>query len=388
MSMPSLNLWPQMRSLYCEQVLLFLIVSLLLFGWVAVTSASMEVALNYNFEALHYFKRHLAFMVVGVLGALLMLRIPLAFWELRGWILLPVTLFLLLLVLIPGVGYEVNGAQRWIRLGPVNFQISELAKITYLIYLAGYLVRHQASVQQSWSGFMKPLILLFGIVVLILAQPDFGGVLVLVAATMGVIFLSGVRLSQLILVGAVVLFLGSLLIVFEPYRWQRILAFRDPWADPYNGSYQLTQSLIALGRGDWFGIGLGGSLQKLLYLPEAHTDFIFAVICEELGVIGGIFLGGVFAALVATLFRVGRTAETLGKFFGAYLSYGVGMLIGMQFLINIGVNTGLLPTKGLTLPLISYGGSSLVFTMIALGLVYRVQIENRQAMGWPKKKGF
>lgn len=376
-----------LKKIPTEYVFLLLVVALLLFGWVAVTSASMEVALNYQLSALHYFKRHLVFMLVGVAMSFFVMQIPLRFWQEKGWVLLPITFVLLIWVLIPGLGYEVNGAQRWIRLGKINLQISELAKMAYLMYLAGYLVRHPVAIQHSWAGLLKPLMILLGLLVLILGQPDFGTVLVLSVSVIGVIFLSGARLNQLLIIGCILLAIATLLVVFEPYRLQRILAFRDPWADPYNSSYQLTQSLIAFGRGNWFGLGLGGSVQKLLFLPEAHTDFIFAVICEELGVLGGLVVGMAFMMLVMVIFKIGMTAERLKHAFGAYLCYGVALMIGLQFLINIGVNLGLLPTKGLTLPLISYGGSSLVLTLIGLGLVHRTQIENRRELGWPRSFG-
>lgn len=377
------SLWSHW-GLYAEHVLLLSVMSLLVWGLIAVTSASMEVAFVNQHDALFYFKRQVGYLIGGALLMVLVMRTPLKTWRQYGWIALPICLLLLGLVLIPGIGHEVNGARRWIRLGPINLQVTELMKLAYLLYLAGYLVRHQQTVQQQWQGFLKPLGILIVAVALILLQPDFGAVMVLFLMALGMVFLSGVRLEQFMLALAVVAAIAALLVIFEPYRMQRMLSFRDPWADPQGRSYQLVQSLIAFGRGNWFGIGLGNGIQKLFYLPEAHTDFIFAVICEELGIIGGILLVLLMLCCVCTVLVIGRTAEQLENFFGAYLSYGVGLLIGIQLLVNIGVNTGLLPTKGLTLPFISYGGSSLLVMMMAVALVYRVQVENRQKLGWPK----
>jgi cell division protein FtsW len=385
LSVPSarISIWSDW-GLYAEHVLLLSVIGLLVWGLVAVTSASMEVAFVNQHDALFYFKRQLSYLAVGVVLMWLVIRTPLKTWQQYGWIALPICLLLLALVLIPGIGHEVNGSRRWIRLGPMNMQVTELMKGAYLLYLAGYLVRHQQTVQQQWQGFLKPLGILMVAVLMILLQPDFGAVMVLFLMGLGMVFMSGVRLGQFMLALGVVVALGTLLVIFEPYRMQRVLSFRDPWADPLGRSYQLVQSLIAFGRGNWFGLGLGNGVQKLFYLPEAHTDFIFAVICEELGIIGGVLLVLLMLCCVCTIFVIGRTAEQLEKFFGAYLSYGVGLLIGIQLLVNIGVNTGLLPTKGLTLPFISYGGSSLLVMMMAVALVYRVQMENRQMIGWPR----
>ena len=377
------SLWSQW-GLYAEHVLLLSVTGLLVWGLIAVTSASMEVAFVNQHDALFYFKRQLGYLFGGAILMAIILRTPLKTWRQYSWVALPICVLLLILVLIPGIGHEVNGSRRWIRLGPMNMQVTELMKLAYLLYLAGYLVRHQRMVQQQWQGFLNPLGILALAVFLILLQPDFGAVMVLFLMGLGMVFMSGVRLGQFMLALAVVGILGAMLVMFEPYRMQRVLSFRDPWADPLGHSYQLVQSLIAFGRGNWFGIGLGNGIQKLFYLPEAHTDFIFAVICEELGIIGGILLVLLMLCCVCTVFVIGRTAEQLENFFGAYLSYGVGLLIGIQLLVNIGVNTGLLPTKGLTLPFISYGGSSLLVMMMAVALVYRVQMENRQMLGWPK----
>lgn len=377
------SIWSR-YGLYSEHVLLISSLALLMWGLIAVTSASMEVAFVKQHDGLFYFKRHLLYLGIGALLMLLVIRTPLKIWQQYGWIALPVCGLLLMLVLIPGIGHQVNGSRRWIQLGPFNIQVTELTKGAYLLYLSGYLVRHQQSVQQRWQGFLTPLIVLMSAAFFILLQPDFGAVLVLFLMALGLVFMSGVRLGQFFLALGVVSMLGIGLVVSVKYRMKRVLSFQDPWADPSNTGYQLVNSLIAFGRGDWFGVGLGNSVQKLFYLPEAHTDFIFAVICEELGIIGGVLLVLLMLSCVCTMFAIGRTAEQLERFFGAYLSYGVGLLIGIQLLVNIGVNTGLLPTKGLTLPFISYGGSSLLVMMMGVGLVYRVQMENRQLLGWPK----
>jgi len=351
---------------------------LLFFGLIMVTSASMEVVSEKFGDPLFHFYRQGAFLVAGIIGFLITLKIPTRFWQEFGWVLLVLAFLLLVAVLVPGIGREVNGSNRWIGFGSINLQASEIAKIFVLIYLAGYLVRRQTEVRSQWSGFLKPMIVLALMIVLLLAEPDFGAVVVLMGASLGMIFLAGVRLQQFIILLSGCLSAMAIMAVSQSYRMQRLVTFTDPWADQFGSGYQLTQSLIAFGRGDLFGMGLGNSVQKLFYLPEAHTDFVFAVIAEEFGVVGAVFTVCLYLLLTLRALEIGRFANMAGLQFQAYLAYGLGLLLGGQALINIGVNIGLLPTKGLTLPLLSYGGSSLLAVCFVVGLLLRIDYETRE----------
>ncbi len=304
-------------------------------------------------------------------------------WERSSGALLIFAYLLLALVLLPGVGKTVNGSTRWIHLGPVNIQVSEIVKVCALMFVSGYLVRRLDEVRTSFWGFMKPVMVLSVMVLLLLKQPDFGAVVVIMTAVFAMLFLAGVRLSQFLLVTFGSAGLAYLMVASSEYRWQRIMGYIDPWADQYSTGYQLVQSLIAFGRGEWTGVGLGHSIQKLFYLPEAHTDFVFAILAEEFGFLGNLFVIGLYLALVWVAFGIGRRAEALGKLFNAYLVYGFATLIGLQAIVNVGVASGLLPTKGLTLPFISYGGSSLIVMSIVLALIMRADMENQMAV--PKK---
>jgi cell division protein FtsW len=320
--------------------------------------------------------------VIGIVSY----KFPLAVLERHGWMLLPAGLALLILVLIPGVGKEVNGSQRWIGVGPLTLQVSELAKLFVVIYIAGYLVRREHEVRRQWSGFLKPMFMMAIFIALLLAEPDFGAAVVMMGAVMVMIFLGGVRLSQFIALLVVCTGSAYLMVITSPYRMRRMTAFTDPWADQFNSGYQLVQSLIAFGRGEIFGVGLGNSIQKLFYLPEAHTDFVYAILAEEWGAFGAIVVICLFAALIGRILIVARKAEIVGQRFGAYIAYGIAVLIAGQVFINIGVNTGLLPTKGLTLPLFSYGGSSLLVCFAMFALVLRIDIERQQLQAMPAKK--
>lgn len=355
-------------------------------GCIMVTSASLGVSesLTNGATAFYFVKRHLIYLGLGVLMGVFVYQIPIARWQQFGWLLLLLALALLLVVLTP-LGKTVNGSQRWINLGLFSIQASEIAKICVVAYLAGYLVRRQEEVRSKWSGFFKPIFVLCLVVMLLLMEPDFGAVVVLMAAALGMIFLSGVRLQQFLVIGAVSLVAAVLLVYLEPYRWQRFLAFTDPWAHKWGSGYQLTQSLIAFGRGEWFGVGLGNSVQKLFYLPEAHTDFVFAVLAEELGLLGNLFIVAAFVLLVTCALTIGRQAEEQDNFFAGYFCYGLGLLISVQAMINIGVNVGALPTKGLTLPLVSYGGSSLIVSCMMIGIIMRVAQESKQHAMKPAK---
>ncbi|MEJ2508871.1 MAG: putative lipid II flippase FtsW [Gammaproteobacteria bacterium] len=349
---------------------------LLCFGLVMVSSASITIADRELGQPFHFLYRQLAYVGMGIgLGALV-LRIPIAFWERHGMALILISVALLVLVLVPVVGRSVNGSTRWLALGPFNLQVSELAKLFTIIYLAGYLVRRSDEVRTAISGFLRPMILLSIMVLLLLMEPDFGAAAVMLATALAMMWLGGVRWWQFALLMATIAGALMLLAVSSPYRLERLTTFLNPWADPYNSGFQLTQALIAFGRGEWFGVGLGGSVQKLFYLPEAHTDFLFAVLAEELGLVGAASVVLLFSVLVGRALIIGRRAERAGRAFAAYLAYGLGLWIGLQAFINIGVNMGILPTKGLTLPLMSYGGSSVLANCLAVALLLRVALEN------------
>ncbi len=349
-------------------------VALLGLGLVMVASASMHRISDAPF---YYMNRHLIAIALGLVGCLIVTQIPVTYWERSGALLYFVGLLLLVLVLIPGVGREANGATRWIPLGVFNLQSSEFMKLFMVIYIAGYLVRRQLEVALSVWGFIKPMLLLVIACSLIMVQPDFGTTTVILATAMGMLFLGGVPLWQFaVLIGLAGSSLVAL-VLLSPYRLQRVTAFLDPWADVENSGYQLAQALIAFGRGEWFGVGLGSGIQKQFYLPEAHTDFLMAVIGEEFGLLGTLAVVALFAVIVWRAFRTGMRAEQLNQRFAAYVAYGLGLWIGMQAFINMGVNVGLLPTKGLTLPLMSYGGNSIIVAMLVVAMLVRIDYELR-----------
>jgi cell division protein FtsW len=298
-------------------------------------------------------------------------------WERSSFGLVVFALLLLTLVLVPGIGVKVNSARRWIDLEVFRLQASEPARVALVLFLAGYITRRQAELQNGFKGLAKPIALLLLPCLLLLLEPDFGATVILMAVALLMLFLGGARAIYFGAAGCVLAAIGTIIAVAEPYRLRRLLNFTNPWADVENGGWQLAQSLIAVGRGEWTGVGLGNSVQKLLYLPEMHTDFIFAILAEEFGLLGVALLLGLFSALVWRGFVIGRTAEIGGRLFQAFLCYGLAGWIGLQALVNIAVNMGLLPTKGLTLPLLSYGGSSLIMVCVMLGLILRVDYENR-----------
>ncbi|MEJ2060775.1 MAG: putative lipid II flippase FtsW [Gammaproteobacteria bacterium] len=352
--------------------------ALLGLGLVMVTSASIDIADRQLGNPFYYTERQLAFIVLGLATAFLVSKIRLKNWEVAGMGLLVFTFFLLALVLVPGLGRTVNGSTRWLSLGLVNLQVSELARLMMTIYLAGYLVRRGHEVRASFKGFIKPVMLLAFAALLLLMEPDFGGAVVLLAIGFGMLYLGGVRLGQfglLILLAAGAM---ALLAISSPYRLQRLTTFLNPWADPFNSGFQLTQSLIAIGSGAWSGAGLGDSIQKLFYLPEAHNDFLFAVLAEELGLIGVVTVIALYAGLVWRAFSIGAMASRAGSVFGSSLAYGIGIWLGLQAFVNMGVNMGLLPTKGLTLPLMSAGGSSMIVMLAAIGFLQRVYRESQE----------
>jgi cell division protein FtsW len=348
--------------------------ALLVLGIVMISSASMDMASETVGNGYYYVIRQLVFAGLGCVIALLAVNVPISWWERSGWLLLAIGLLSLLLVLTP-LGRTVNGSTRWIPFGLFNVQVSELAKLCLIAYLAGYVVRRRQELLTTWSGFLKPIGVLGLASVLLVIEPDFGATVVLVAAAAGMIFLSGVPLRRFMPLIGVLVVLGAALIVAQPYRLKRVVSYLDPWKDQFDSGYQLTQSLIAFGQGDWAGTGLGNSVQKLFYLPEAHTDFIFAIIAEEFGLLGSLLVLGLFTVLVMSGFAIARRAEKAGMPFAACFSYGITLLIGLQASINMSVSTGLLPTKGLTLPLVSYGGSSLMITAVCIGVLARVDME-------------
>jgi cell division protein FtsW len=346
-------------------------------GLVMVASASMSAAAGELGQPLHYLWKQALFLAGGLGLGVFTLAVPTDLWHRAGPLLLLMGVVLLVLVLVPGIGREVNGSMRWIKLGPLNLQPSEPTKLWVAVYLAGYLVRRAEQVRSHAAGFFKPIAVLSLIAVLLLLEPDYGAAVVLFATALGMLFLGGVPFWSFIgwmtAVGAV---MGAV-VVAAPYRVERLLSFLNPWADPFGSGFQLSQALIAIGRGEWLGVGRGSSVQKLYYLPEAHTDFLYAVLAEELGLVGAATVLGLYGFVVWRAIAIGARAERRGWGFCAYLAYGIGLLIGLQAYVNIGVNVGLLPTKGLTLPLMSYGGSSLLVSCLALGMLLRIDHELR-----------
>lgn len=369
------------RGLDMDFPLLAGCLALLGLGLVMIASASTEVAAVNSGNPLYHMVRHLVYLVIGLGAAGLVLLIPLATWQRFGGMLLLAAFGLLVLVLLPGIGREVNGSMRWIGFGAFNVQPSEIAKVFVVIYLAGYLVRRQAEVRESWAGFFKPFVVLLPMAGLLLLEPDFGATVVMMGSAAAMLFLGGVGLLRFGLMVALAVGAVFVLVQTQEYRLQRLITFTDPWADQFGSGYQLTQALIAFGRGEWFGVGLGNSIQKQFYLPEAHTDFVFAVLAEELGVVGALTTVGLFVFVCVRALYIGLWAEKAKQFFAAYVAYGLAFLWIGQFLINIGVNVGLLPTKGLTLPFLSYGGSSLVICCVSLALLLRIEWERRTQLG-------
>lgn len=362
-----------------DRYLLLATAALLAFGLLMVASTSIVISERTFGQPFHYLFRQLAFLLVGISLATCVFRVPLRYWQQNGPTFLLISLVLLTLVLIPGIGREVNGSMRWLGFRGFGIQVSEFAKLAVIIYLAGYLVRRDKEVRTQISGFLKPLGLLGLVALLLLREPDFGAASVILATSLGMLFLAGVRLWQFAVLLGTVVAAFSMLAITSPYRMARLTSFLNPWVTQYDSGYQLTQSLIAFGRGGWLGVGLGESVQKLFYLPEAHTDFLFAVLTEELGFIGGMIVILLFGLVVFRALKIGRTAYIEQRHFAAYIAFGFGIELAMQVMINIGVNMGVLPTKGLTLPFMSYGGSSLLMMCVVAALLLRVDYESRLA---------
>lgn len=357
--------------------LLSLFIILTTVGLVMMTSASIGIADRVHHNEFHFMKRQLIALSGGLcLGAILISCSSQLVFENSRYILL-ICLLLLALVLIPGIGKSINGSYRWIPVGVFNLQVSELMKLGFIIYLAGYLSRKKREILYDWKIFLIPLSLLAFVAVLLLLEPDLGAVVVIGAVSMGLFLVAGVPWLRLVGLGFILSAAATLLILLEPYRLARLKSFINPWLDPLDSGFQLTQSLMAFGRGGWFGAGLGNSLQKQFYLPEAHTDFVFAIIAEELGVIGAMLLIAIMMLLVFRTMYLAYKMLKKNKLFEAYMMIGIASWIGLQTLINVGVNIGALPTKGLTLPFISYGGSSMLVMCIAIALVLRLDYEIR-----------
>ena len=362
-------------ELKIDPVLLTLVSVLLLGGLVVLASASITISDNATGNPFFYLERQVVAAVIGIAAALFCLFVPMRVWQALGFPMLLLGLALLTVVLVPGIGYEVNGAQRWVRIGIMNLQVSEPARLCLLIYVAGYAVRQEKALRERFVGFLRPMLVLSVACVLLLAEPDFGAAIVLLATALVVLFVAGARIRDFIVFFSAAVVAMAVLALTSPYRLNRLTGFMDPWADPYNSGFQLTQSLIAIGRGEWLGVGLGDGVQKLFYLPEAHTDFVFAVFAEEFGLLGSVVLITLFLALLWRVFKLAMRAADAERFFEAYLAIGLGTWLGLQAFINVGVNMGLLPTKGLTLPLISYGRSSLIVALAAIGLLLRIHHE-------------
>lgn len=366
-----------------DAALLWSGVGLLMFGLVMVYSSSIAMAEGSRFtgnQSSYFLIRHGLFLFIGLIGAVIAFQIPLRFWQQMAPYLFIAGVALLVLVIVPHVGRSVNGAQRWLPLGPINLQPSELMKLFAVLYAADYTHRKLADMGDFKKGFgpMAMVMLLVGF--LLLKEPDFGAFVVIVSIAIGILFLGGINvrifgtLVLVLLVGFVILIWTS------PYRRERIFGFMDPWQDAFGKGYQLSHALIAFGRGEWFGVGLGASVEKLFYLPEAHTDFLLAVIAEELGFVGVFMVVLMFAVLIQRCFAIGKMALSLGRIYPALVAQGIGIWIGVQSFINMGVNMGLLPTKGLTLPFMSFGGSGVLANCVALAILLRVDWENRQLM--------
>ncbi|WP_406829052.1 putative lipid II flippase FtsW [Microbulbifer sp. ARAS458-1] len=355
-------------------VLPFCVAALASIGVVMVASASVAYASDLYNDEWHFLKRHLVFLAVGVLGAFVLSRISLSTWSNLSWTLLIFACAMLVVVLIPGVGRAVNGSMRWIALGPITVQPAEIAKFCCLVFFASFLTRRQEKLRH-WSSFMVPISVLGIVAILLLLEPDFGSVVVIAGTALAMVFLAGARLPHTFMLVALAACGLVMMAIFSPYRLQRLTTFWDPWAEQYAAGYQLTQSLIAFGRGEWFGVGLGNSVQKLFYLPEAHTDFVFAILAEEWGLVGGLLVIALYSALTWSLLRLVRKALQKQAYFAALLTFGIAVLLAGQAFVNMGVASGLLPTKGLTLPFVSSGGSSLVVCFGLFALAWRAQRE-------------
>lgn len=361
-----------------DRQLVWIAFGLMLIGLVMVTSASFPISSRLTDQPFHFMFRHSIFLLLAFITSSMVLQVPLERWMKYSSLLLGISFFLLIVVLV--VGKSVNGASRWIPLGLFNLQPAEVAKLSLFIFMSGYLVRKHDEVRQTFfGGFLKPIMVFGTLAVLLLGQPDLGTVIVMLVTLFGMLFIAGAKLSQFLALMVAGVLAVVALIIAEPYRVRRVTSFLDPWEDPFGSGYQLTQSLMAFGRGEWFGQGLGNSIQKLEYLPEAHTDFVFAVLAEELGFIGVVLVLVLLFSLVLKAIFIGKKAFQHDQQFGGYLAFGIGIWFAFQTLVNVGAAAGMVPTKGLTLPLISYGGSSLIIMSVAVSILLRIDHECRLA---------
>ena len=361
-----------------DRWLILAILGLIVIGLMMVASSSVMISTKFYHQPFHFLMRQAIYLTAGFMLAVVVMRIDSHLWEKYSVQFLLLCLVMLTLVLVPGIGRVVNGSRRWLALGPIGIQVSELAKISMIIYLSGYLVRQEQQVKQNIFGFIKPMGIMIVMAFLLLLEPDFGATVVIVLTVMAMLFLVGVKLRYylglVMLVGLSMAFLA----ISSPYRMARLTAFLNPWADQFNSGYQLTQSLIAFGRGGWSGVGLGESIQKMFYLPESYTDFIFAVLAEEFGLVGLFLVLTLYSIIIWRGLMIGYEAYASDRRkFAAFTAYGITFWLGLQAVINMGVNLGLLPTKGLTLPFLSYGGASLVVNCVVVALLLRIDHENR-----------
>ena len=384
--MTKLNFFNQFDFSKIDLILLSLFFVLSFSGLLILASASVHFSDSIYGNPSAIFNRQLFYFFLGLFGLLIFFILPLNFWTSYDRLLITLGFILLLLVFVPGIGFEVNGANRWIRVAGFGLQPSEIMKFLSILYVSCYSVRRIREIQSHWIGFFRPAIIIVSIISIILIQPDLGSSAVIFASVLGVLFVAGVKIKQFFIVALLGLVAVSLMIVFVPWRWERIISFIDPWSDPWGSGYQLTLSLMSIGRGDWFGVGLGQGLMKMGYLPDAHTDFIFSVIVEEMGILGGFIIVALLFGLSFRIFYIGRESLLRKNYFGFYFSYGVALLLGLHTFINVGVACGLLPTKGLTLPLISAGGTNLIIVCLMIGLILRVDYENKISMPVPTIK--
>ena len=358
-------------SLHGDTVLLTLGAALISIGVIAIASASIEYGDFHFGNPWHHTQRHAAYLMLAItLGALAYMTPAASVQRLSPWLLF-LAVALLILVMIPGIGREVNGAQRWLPLGVITLQPSEFAKLAVLLYAAGYLVRQEEAVRHHWSGLAKLIAILSVVAALLLLEPDFGATVIIVGVVVGMTFLAGAKLVYVLAMLAAAAMALAFLVLSAPYRMKRLTAYQDPWADPFGSGFQLVQSLIAFGQGEWWGVGLGNSVQKLFYLPEAHTDFVFSIWSEETGLIGATAMIALFVMLIARVLNIGWRVAAQHRLFEAYVCFGAALMFAGQAFVNMGASSGLLPTKGLTLPFVSYGGNSLIVNCMLLGMVLR-----------------
>ncbi len=371
--------WARPDKLELDWTLLLVAIGLASFGVIMVASASIDFAAQVYGDPWFFVKRHLVFLLLAIICSFLVYSLPVEMWNRIAILLLLVGVGLLIAVLIPGVGKTVNGAQRWISLGPISVQASEVAKFCFIIFFASFLARRTSEFQTRWSAFFKLIGILGIFVLLVLLEPDFGSAVVLCITAGAMMFMAGVPIIRFILLSLSGVVALAMLATLSEYRWRRLVTFLDPWAEQFDDGYQLVQSLIAFGQGEWLGLGLGNSLQKLFFLPEAHTDFIFSIIAEEFGLLGAVAIVAAFSVLVWRIFLIARAGSEQQRPFIAFTAVGIGVMLAAQAFINMGVASGLLPTKGLTLPFVSAGGSSLIICCCFIALLLRMQAECRTA---------